>query len=110
MDEAGVAIRRFADATARLSAAAQDGEHAELYELKHAVQKWREATDKSVLRYEHHQASHTTLPSRARTEAARLSSGSRRTRHIAVMDADKTIAGADSGSGCGELLRLTCGS
>jgi hypothetical protein len=98
MDEAGVAIRRFADATARLSAAARDGEDAELYELKHAVQKWREATDVSVLRYEIHQASHTSLPSRARTESTKLSSGSRRTRHIAVMDAGKTMAGADSGS------------
>jgi hypothetical protein len=81
MDEAGIAIRRHADATARLSAAVQANTDADLvYDLKRAVQKWSEASRISVQRYESHEASHTSLPSRTHAEGGTASSGSRRSR------------------------------
>jgi hypothetical protein len=75
MDEAGVAIMRHADATARLSAAVQADADRNIDELKAAVQKWSEAREKRVLRYENHQTSHATMTVRERTGAAGTSSG-----------------------------------
>jgi hypothetical protein len=87
MDEAGLAIKRHAGASARLAAAVQANTDADLYELKRAVQKWREASQVSILRYENHESSHSSLISRTDAEGGKISTGSRRSRSRKAMSA-----------------------